>query len=352
LLIYLRPALAVVIALISTGCQVSRVAAPISTRQLEVGTVKRIVVQPALSPASFSPDGRRIAFSTQRGVRVADLAGSSREVTRAKAATAISWSPRLGLIAYVEAGTTWTMRNDGRGRARVPLPGVAVDVSWSRGGDKLAVVLRRIVEGTTRYELWLANRDGGFRRLLTRAPAGRAIRDIQWFGDSLYLLYGLSAAGSLSLERAFRIRIAYPDRREIPIATPAVSLRLAPYGERVAYVSGPALEEGRGRVLISRLDGTGRVVVTPKTGTYSGLAWSPQGDKLAFAELTDEANAEIWVVDADGSGRLHISSYAFELPDPRIALSITWSPDGRHLVYGTNTGRFTGPLWLATLERR
>lgn len=327
-------------------------AAPVSTRQLEVSSVKRIVVQPALSPAVFSPDGRRIAFGTERAVRVADLSGASRDITRARDTTAVSWSPRLGLIAYVDAGAVWTVRDDGRGRVRVPLPGFAVDVSWARGSDRLAVVLRRAVEGTTRFELWLANRDGGFRRLLTRAPAGRAIRDLQWFGDSLYLLYGVSTAGSLVLERASRIRIAYPDRRDIPLDTPAVSLRLAPHGERVAYVSGPALADDHGRVLISRLDGTGRVLVTPRDGTYTGLAWSPQGDKLAFGELVDKANAEIWVVDANGSGRLHIFSYAIELPDPNIALSITWSPDGRHLIFGTNAGRSTGPLWLATLEPR
>lgn len=267
-------------------------------------------------------------------------------------ATWVSWSLRLNAIAVIDSGVVWTMREDGRERTRVDLPGFAVQLAWAPGSDRLAVALRRTVEGIVRFELWLVNRDGGFKRVVTRAPAGRAIRDLQWFADSLYLLYGLSAPTNQLLERAWRVRIAYPDRREIPLDAPAQALRLAPSGERMAYLTGPDLDNGRGHVVITRLDGTGRFLVTPTEGRYSGLAWSPQGDKLAYAEVIDEAHAEIWIADADGSGRLHLFSYPLELPDPSIALSVTWSPNGRRLIFGTNTGSFTGPLWLATLERR
>lgn len=336
---------------IAGGCQVSRVEAPVSTRQLQVAAVTRIVMQPALSPVAFSPDGARIAFGSERGVRVADLAGVSREIAPAGAVTALSWSSHLNLIAVIDQGVVWTMRADGSGRNRVALPGVAVQAVWAAGSDRLAVVLRRAIEGVAQSELWLVNRDGGFRRFVIRSPAGRAIRDLQWFADSLYLLYGLSVSGNL-IDQAWRVRIAYPDRRQIPIASPALALRLAPSGERIAYVTGADLENGRGHIVIARLDGTGRFAVTPSDGQYTGLAWSPQGDKLAFAEIINAANAEIWIADADGSGRLHVFSYPLELPDPEIALSMVWSPDGRSLVFGTNTGSFTGPIWLATFMRR
>jgi hypothetical protein len=47
-----------------------------------------------------------------------------------------------------------------------------------------------------------------------------------------------------------------------------------------------------------------------------------------------------------------VLDYALEFSDPSIALSLAWSPDGRHLAFGTNTGSFTGPVWVATLARR
>lgn len=336
----------------ASGCEVSRRAAPVSTRQLQVASVARIIPQPALSPVAFSPNGQRIAFSTARAIRVADLAGSSREVAPAGVVTTISWSPRLDVIAVIDNGVVWTMRGDGRNRRRIKLPGLAVQISWAPGSDRLAVVVRRPLEGRARFELWLVNRDGGFRRLVTRAPVGRAVWDLQWFADSLYLLYGLSASTDRLLTQVWRVRIAYPDRRQIPIDPPALSVRLASTGERIAYVTRSDLDKSRGRIIVARLDGTGRFAITPKDGRYTGLSWSPQGDKLAYAELIDEATVEIWLVDADGSGRLRVISYPLELPHPRIALSIAWAPDGRHLVFGTNTGTFTGPIWLANLERR
>lgn len=334
------------------GCQVSRVAAPVSTRQLQVQSVRRIVVEPALSPVAFSPDGRRIAFSTERRVRVADLSGSSREIAPAGVVTGLSWSLRLNLLAVIDRGAVWTMRDDGSERTRVALPGFALQAVWAPGSDRLAVVIRRTLEGTQWFELWLANRDGGFKRLVTRAPAGRAIRELQWSADSLYLFYGLSAPADRLLRQAWRVRIAYPDLRELPIDTPAVALALAPSEERMAYVTGMDSNNGRGHIVVSRLDGTGKFAITPSAGRYTGLAWSPQGDKLAYAEVLDEANMEIWVADADGSGRLHVFSYPLELPDPGIALSITWSPLGQHVIFGTNTGSSSGPIWLATLQRR
>jgi len=41
-----------------------------------------------------------------------------------------------------------------------------------------------------------------------------------------------------------------------------------------------------------------------------------------------------------------------EYTDPGMGVAIAWSPDGRHLVFGTNTGASRGPIWLVTLQRR
>lgn len=339
-------------ALITAACQVARAPAPESTRQVRVAKVRRIVVQPALSPAVWAPDGSRIAYSAGKGIWVSDLDGTGRQVAPSDVATALSWSAPLNLLAVIDRGAIRTLRPDGTDPRPIDLPGLAVQLAWAPGSDRLAVVVRRLVEGQPRFELWLTNHDGGFRRLVRDAPAGYAIRDVQWFGDSLYLLYGLASSVNQAIAEAWRVRITYPDRRLIPILAPSTWLRLAPSGRYLAYLSGSEVEEGRGRITVSRLDGTGRFVLTPEEGRYSGLAWSPQGDKLAFAAARDEADANIWIVDADGSGRLSVFSYPLEFSDPNIALSMSWAPDGRHIVFGTNTGSFIGPIWLATLERR
>lgn len=334
------------------ACEVRREPAPESTRQLRVVAVRRVVEQPALSPAAWSPDGSAFAFADPAGVYVAARDGAPRQIARARVATALAWSRPLNLLAVVDGGAVWIMRPDGSGRHRLDLPGFATAAVWSPGGDRLGIVLRRGPSGSPTFELWLASPTGQFRRFVARAPAGTAIRELQWFPDSLYLFYGLSRLDDQVVTEAWRVRVAYPDRRPIPLAGPALQLRLAPTGEAVAYVTGEAIGDGVGRIVASRIDGGGRFTVTDAVGRYSGLSWSPQGDKLAYAMVTDEAHAEIWIADRDASGRLEAHGYALEFSDPSIELTTAWAPGGRALLFGTNSGAFRGPIWLATFDRR
>lgn len=335
------------------GCEVRRAPAPESTRQLRVADVRRIVDQPALSPPAWSPDGTRFAFSAGQGLYVSGTGSSApRKIAAVRVATSVSWSSTLDLLAVVDRGTVWTIRANGSERQRIDLPGFVTAAAWAPGGDRLAVVVRRPSGGAPSFELWLTSRNGGFRRMVARAPAGSAMRDVQWSPNSLYLLYGFSRPSEQMVREVWQVRVAYPDRRQIPISGPATTIRLAPSGRAIAYVTAGSSDDGTGRVVVSRPDGSGRFAVTAEPGRYSGLAWSPQGDKLAFAEVTDEAHAEIWVADGEAAGRLLVYSYAMEFSDPSIALSLTWSPDGRRLLFGTNSGTFRGPIWMASFERR
>jgi len=336
----------------TSACEVRRGPAPESTRQLQVVGVRRIMDRPALSPAAWSPDSQALAYSSDQRLWVYTLDRGEKDIAPAEAVTAVAWSRPLNLLALIDRGIVWTLRPDGTDRRRVPLPEPAVELAWAPGSDRLAVVVRRPVDGQTRMELWLVNHDGGFRRMVTRAPAGRAMHDLQWFPDSLYMLYGLSVAREPAMTELWRVRISYPDRQQILLPAPATMVRLAPTGRYLATVSGDQGAEGGGQVVLSRLDGSGRFAVAPQAGRYTGLAWSPQGEKVVFAQLSGDARAELWMANADGSGHLHLYSYLMEYTDPGIGVAIAWSPDGRHLAFGTNTGASRGPIWLVTLQRR
>ncbi len=333
------------LAVLAAGCQVSRHPAPESTRQLRVVDVRRVVDRPARSPAVWSPDGAALAFTADGRVWVYRLDGTLRSVAPVRTGTELTWSAPVGLLAVVDEGSVWTLRPDGASRQRLALGGRALRAAWAPGSDRLAVVLRRQRDGGSADELWLTNRDGGFRRLVFAAPAGRRIADVQWFSDSLYLLVSVSGDEGAVTE-AWRVRIAYPDRRRIPLEAPADALALAPSGRLMAAVVRDAA--GAARLVVSRLDGTGRVTLA--TGRVSGVGWSPQSDKVAFAR-TDDGRAEVYVADADGSGRLRVHAYRLEFPGSP-GLSASWSPSGREVTFGTNTGDGVGPVWLARLARR
>lgn len=340
----------VIAALGIAGCTVRRGAAPESTRQLAVATVRRVIEHPALSPAAWSPDGRHLAYTTGDAVWVAAAGGRPKKIAPAAVATAIAWSGPLNVLAVIDQGAIWTVAPDGTGRRKLATDGFAVEIAWSPGGDRLAALIREATDGG-RYALWLFNRDGGFRRRVVEAPPQMAMRDLQWFPDGLYLLFGLSTFTDPLLTGAWRVRVSYPDRRRIPLHTPARFLRLAPTGRSIAYVADIDERDDRGRLVVSRLDGSGLATLAP-ADLYGGLAWSPQGDKIAYARMEPEARAQIWVADADTSGRLRVLDYTLEFTDPRIGITFAWTADGRRLAFGTNTGSFTGPIWVATFERR
>lgn len=186
--------------------------------------------------------------------------------------------------------------------------------------------------------------------MIARAPAGLAVREVQWLPNSLYLLYGLGRRGDPFIREAWQVRVAYPDRHPISLGEQATMVRYAPSGRAIAYLSASA--DGRtGRIILVRPDGTGRAALTSDPGRYSGLAWSPRGDKLAYAEVGG-GTARIWVSDAEAAGRMLVHSYQMELQDPRNTFSLAWSPNGRGLLFGTNSGTSIGPIWMATFERR
>lgn len=152
---------------------------------------------------SWAPDSRRIAFTAESQIRVANADGTEgRTLTnQARGAFGPAWSPAGGRIAFVtmvqrardvpeilvmnEDGTQVSNLTSGRGGDTGPV--------WSRDGSKLTFNTYDPLPEGTNSEVAITNPDGTGRRILTNNPAADA--DATWSPEGDRLAFMRKAYG-------------------------------------------------------------------------------------------------------------------------------------------------------------
>src|SRR5918994_7892239 len=96
-------------------------------------------------------------------------------------------------------------------------------------------------------------------------------------------------------------------------------------GQRLAFVSDRA-GGGNWEIYVMDSDGTHQrhLTNTPEKDE-AALAWSPNGEKIAYATgaFSDPYDPSIWMMDTDGSDRRWLA----------LGNWPSWSPDGKRIVY-------------------
>ena len=65
-----------------------------------------------------------------------------------------------------------------------------------------------------------------------------------------------------------------------------------------------------------------------KQRAFRPLAWSPDGERIAFMSDRRDETVEIYVVNADGTDLISLTPHSGHASSP------TWSPDGRRIAFG------------------
>jgi Tol biopolymer transport system component len=107
-------------------------------------------------------------------------------------------------------------------------------------------------------------------------------------------------------------------------AAPASSAQIAYIGK---YMGTPAL-------YLANSDGSDRQLLAPDVVDHTTFSWSPDGVRIAFTR-GPEGKAEIYVVNADGSGlkQLTHSSGKRKRTPSDYSVNPSWSPDGETIAF-------------------
>jgi Tol biopolymer transport system component len=223
----------------------------------------------SVSDFAWSPDGMDLAYASQGGVQVVDVAtGASREIMSGAAHCSLAWSPDGSRIAVAHDGVLELIDPEGGNRSTlVDLPGI-VQPTWSPDGERIA-----------------------FQAFSGERSDERSLYVIDRDGSNLTDLLG-------------------PAHDWVGFHDPAWS----PDGSRIAYIASTRLTEGglqRLRVEVVDADGSNptELVDAGLCGCISftpGLTWSPDGASIALTggpldEFTGSAGW-LYVVNADGTG--------------------------------------------------
>ena len=113
----------------------------------------------------------------------------------------------------------------------------------------------------------------------------------------------------------------------------------SPDGQKIAFSSDlhvPGAETPND-IYVMASDGSGAPLnLTNSASTHDEAPdWAPDGARLAFTSWV--GNAEIFGMNADGSGQANLTNSLYDDRDPN------WSPDGQKIVFQRNLGNANNP---------
>jgi Tol biopolymer transport system component len=232
---------------------------------------------------------------------------------------------RPGLIVYWKESpfpSIWSIRPDGSGARRI-LRNHQNAKRARLSPDRIWVAFDGAPPGKrplTDFDIQLVRLDGTGRRTLTDSDYWDI--DAQWSPDGERLNFTRGGRGDLGWPNTaiWTVRRDGTDLRRIGTGGDA---RWSPDGTKLVFDA--PTSRSQADLFVMNADGTNRrqLLSTPKVEGAAG--WSPDGTKILFTRFNDSSgrNSDVFVMDTSGTNVRRLAQ----------GVAGSWSPNGKRIVY-------------------
>ena len=247
-----------------------------------------------------------------------------------------------GRIAFVrgdpEEGetVTFTVNPDGSDEEQLFFDGPSEFPRWSPDGTEIQInccddgMVAHLVDTTT----------GDFRTLPQPEPKLETFCGAAWSPDGERILCEGYGVDDPSLNGIYSIRASDGGGLRRITSNPGgedIPGDYSPDGTRLVFFR--STDDGASGIFVANLDGSGlQRVSPPDIQVEPAGAWSPDGSQILLETSASDLHSEIWVVNADGSSphELPITPECggpFSDPNAFGCFDPAWSPDGLQIAF-------------------